>query len=323
MLLTSHALYGRPRLAAGEDSVVAVARWEDRLMARDLKFGWLSPVIGNRWSDHKPIVVHQDTEILPVALPHFDSLWVADHFYGFDAKTDPFLEAWTTLTWLAARHPGVTLCHHVLGHGYRPPALTAKMAATLQVLSEGRFVLGIGAGWRQDEYTAYGYEFPRPAVRFAQLEEVIHICRLMWTEAEPSFEGRYFSITGASAPPLPDPPPRICVGAGGEQIGLPLVGRLADMWNGPMRGTDDDWRRRLGIVRSSAERAGRDPASIEVSVTLERALPESDAASEQLVTELAHCADLGVQHFVMDFGNPLATEPILRFVEQVMRPLRA
>lgn len=291
-------------------------------MARDLKFGWLSPAIGNRWSDHQPIVVYQDQHILPTALPHFDSLWLADHFYGFDAKTDPFMEAWTTLTWLAARHENVTLCHHVLGHGYRPPALTAKMAATLQVLSGGRFLLGIGAGWRDHEYAAYGYDFPKPSVRFAQLEEVIRICRLMWTEDEPTFEGEHYRIHGASAPPLPDPVPRICVGAAGERIGLPLVGRLADMWNAPGRGTDEDWNRRLGIVHAAAEGAGRDPADIEVSVTLERALPESDEDADRLLAEISHRADLGAQHFVMDFGHPQSTEPILRFAEQVIAPLR-
>lgn len=291
-------------------------------MSAALKFGWLSPVIGNRWSDYQPIAAWQDQHVLPTALPHFDSLWIADHFYGFDAKTDPFLEAWTTLTWLAARHPDVELCHHVLGHGYRPPALTAKMAATLQVLSGGRFVLGIGAGWREDEYAAYGYEFPRPKVRFAQLEEVITICRLMWTEAEPSFDGTYFQIAGASAPPLPDPVPRICIGASGEQIGLPMVGRLADMWNGGFR-SDEAWTRKLGIVRAAAEKAGRDPAHIEVTTTVESPLPETDADSEQLVEQLGHMAALGVQHFVMDFGNPRATEPIHRFVEQVIGPLRA
>ncbi|MCU1393315.1 MAG: putative oxidoreductase [Ilumatobacteraceae bacterium] len=292
-------------------------------MPRDLKFGWLTPAIGNRWSDHQPIVVHQDLHVLPTALPHFDSLWLADHFYGFDAKTDPFMEAWTTLTWLAARHDHVMLCHHVLGHGYRPPALTAKMAATLQVLSGGRFVLGIGAGWRDHEYAAYGYDFPKPSVRFAQLEEVITICRLMWTEDEPSFRGTYFHIDGASAPPLPDPVPRICIGAAGERIGLPMVGRLADLWNAPSHGTDDDWIRRLDIVRAAAEGAGRDPAAIEVTVTLERSLPETDEASERLVAELAHRADLGAQHFVMDFGHPPSMEPVLRFAEEVIAPLRA
>jgi alkanesulfonate monooxygenase SsuD/methylene tetrahydromethanopterin reductase-like flavin-dependent oxidoreductase (luciferase family) len=292
-------------------------------MSHPVKFGWLSPVIGNRWSDHQPIVMYQDNNILPTALPHFDSLWIADHFYGFDAKTDPFMEAWTTLTWLAARYDNVELCHHVLGHGYRPPALTAKMAATLQVLSGGRFILGIGAGWREDEYRAYGYDYPKPSVRFAQLEEVITICRLMWTEAEPTFAGKYFHIDGASAPPLPDPVPRVCIGAGGEQVGLPLVGRLADMWNGPTRGADEDWTRRCGIVRAAAEQAGRDPDEIEVSVTLERALPESDEDSAKLVDELAHRRDLGVDHFVMDFGHPQSTEPVLRFAEQVIAPLRA
>ena len=174
-------------------------------MTHDLKFGWLSPVIGNAGSDHQAIVLYQQEHILPTALPLFDSLWIADHFYGFDARTDPFLEAWTTLTWLGAKFPDVTLCHHVLGHGYRPPALTAKMAATLQTLTGGRFVLGIGAGWRADEYAAYGYDFPKPSVRFAQLEELIQICRLMWTEDHPSFEGVHYSITDASAPPLPEP----------------------------------------------------------------------------------------------------------------------
>ena len=290
-------------------------------MTSTLKFGWLSPVIGNRWSNYEPIAAWQDQHILPTALPHFDSLWIADHFYGFDAKTDPFLEAWTTLTWLAARHPSVELCHHVLGQGYRPPALTAKMAATLQTLSGGRFILGIGAGWREDEYAAYGYDFPKPSVRFAQLEEVITICRLMWTEAEPSFDGAHFHIAGASAPPLPNPVPRICIGASGEQIGLPMVGRLADLWNGWFRG-DDDWNRRLGIVRAAAEQAGRDPGAIEVTTTVERPLPETDEDSERLVEQLGHLADLGVQHFVMDFGNPKSLEPIHRFAEQVIAPLR-
>ncbi|MEO6571066.1 MAG: LLM class flavin-dependent oxidoreductase, partial [Ilumatobacteraceae bacterium] len=246
-----------------------------------------------------------------------------DHFYGFDAKTDPFMEAWTTLTWLAAKFPDVLLCHHVLGHGYRPPALTAKMASTLQTLSGGRFILGIGAGWREDEYHAYGYDFPRPAVRFAQLEEVIRICRLMWTEPEPSFDGEFFRIDGASASPLPEVAPPICIGASGEQIGLPMVGRLADMWNGSARGTDDDWRRRLGIVHAAAEAAGRHPSDIVVSTTLERSLPTDDLESAALLDDLAHRAELGVQHFVMDFGHPLTDEHVLRFVDQVMVPLRA
>ena len=287
-----------------------------------LRFGWLSPCIGNRWSDHRPIVVDQAKHILPTVNDHFDSMWVADHFYGFDEKTDPFVEAWTSLTWLAAKFPDVMLCHHVLGHGYRPPALTAKMAATLQVFSENRFMLGIGAGWRGDEYEAYGYEFPKPSVRFAQLEEVVTICRLMWTEDLPTFSGEYYSITEAAAPPLPEVVPPVCIGANGEQIGLPLAGRVGDMWHNGGR-TEEDWLRKRDIVHRSAEAAGRDPAVIETGITIEQPLPETDAESAETLERIARWHDVGVDHFVMDFGNPASTEPIQRFSEQVIAPLRA
>jgi len=286
-----------------------------------LRFGWLSPCIGNRWSDHKPIVVEQAKTILPTVDELFDSMWIADHFYGFDEKTDPFVEAWTSLTWLAAKFPNVMLCHHVLGHGYRPPALTAKMAATLQVFSENRFMLGIGAGWRGDEYEAYGYEFPKPSVRFAQLEEVITICRLMWTEDLPSFEGEYYSIREAAAPPLPEVVPPVCVGANGEKIGLPLAGRLADMWHGGGR-VEADWLRKRDIVLTAAGEAGRDPAVIETGITIEHPLPTSDTESAELLEMIGRWHEVGVDHFVMDFGNPDGTDEIRRFAEQVIAPLR-
>lgn len=285
-----------------------------------LKFGWLSPVIGNRFSEHKPIVVYQAEHILPTVNDTFDSLWIADHFYGMDAKTDPFMEAWTTLTWLAATFPDLELCHHVLGHGYRPPALTAKMAATLQVLSGNRFMLGIGAGWRGDEYEAYGYEFPKPSVRFAQLEEVVQICRMMWTQDEPRFDGEFFSIDGASAPPLPEVVPPICIGANGEKVGLPLVGRLADMWHG-FGGSDEDWKRKRAIVDEAASGAGRDPSSISSGITIETPLPETDADSAELLDRIGHQRDLGINHVVMDFGHPLSPDPIHRFHEQVIQEL--
>ena len=267
--------------------------------------------------------MYQERNILPTALQHFDSLWIADHFYGFDKKTDPFMEAWTTLTWLAAKFPNVLLCHHVLGQGYRNPALTAKMAATLQMLSGNRFILGIGAGWRDDEYKAYGYEFPRPAVRFAELEELIHICRLMWTQDAPTFTGKHFQITEAAAPPKPEIVPPVCIGAYGEQIGLPMVGRLADMWNASTLGKVDRWLVKRDIVRASAEKSGRNPSDVQISLTVEKPLPNTDEESEILRSELQTMADHGVEHFVMDFGHPQSTEPVIRFVEQVMQPMKA
>jgi alkanesulfonate monooxygenase SsuD/methylene tetrahydromethanopterin reductase-like flavin-dependent oxidoreductase (luciferase family) len=268
-------------------------------------------------------MMYQQEHILPEALPHFDSVWIADHFYGFDReKTEGFLEAWTSLTWLAATFPEIGLCHHVLGHGYRNPALTAKMASTLQVLSGGRFMLGIGAGWRDDEYHSYGYDFPSTSVRLHQLEDVVQICRLMWTEAHPTFDGEYFRIDDAAATPRPDVVPPICIGSSGERIGLPIVGRHADVWNGAYRG-DDDWRRLREIVDSAAVAAGRDPSAIVNCVTVAGDLPESDAQSEAWLERLSHLVDLGIAYFVMDFGHPLTVDPALRFAEQVIAPLRA
>jgi alkanesulfonate monooxygenase SsuD/methylene tetrahydromethanopterin reductase-like flavin-dependent oxidoreductase (luciferase family) len=289
----------------------------------DIKFGWLSPVAGHAGSDFVPIVLYQEAHIFPQALPHFDSVWIADHFYGFDPdKKEGFLEAWTTLTWLAAKFPDVMLCHHVLGCGYRNPALTAKMASSLQVLSDGRFMLGIGGGWREDEYKSYGYEFPKTSVRLHQLEEVVQICRLMWTEEHPTFSGKYFQIDDAAATPRPKIVPPICIGSGGEKIGLPIVGRRADAWNTSYH-DDESWTRKRDIVHASAVEAGRAPSDIEITVTSAGDLPESDEASEQWVQRLTHLRELGVTHFVMDFGHPLQVEPALRFAEQVIAPMKA
>jgi alkanesulfonate monooxygenase SsuD/methylene tetrahydromethanopterin reductase-like flavin-dependent oxidoreductase (luciferase family) len=287
------------------------------------KFGWLSPVAAHAGSNFEPIVMYQEEHIFPRALPHFDSLWVADHFYGFDReKREGFLEGWTTLTWLAAKFPDVMVCHHVLGHGYRNPALTAKMASTLQVLSGGRFMLGIGAGWRGEEYHAYGYDFPKASIRLRQLEEVVQICRLMWTDEHPTFEGTYFSIDDAVATPRPNVVPPICIGSSGEQIGLPIVGRQADLWNGAHRGDDEGWLRRRDIVLAAAVDAGRSASDIEMTVTVAGDLPDSDTASEQWVERLTHLAGIGVDHFILDFGHPLDPEPALRFAEQVIAPMR-
>jgi alkanesulfonate monooxygenase SsuD/methylene tetrahydromethanopterin reductase-like flavin-dependent oxidoreductase (luciferase family) len=266
--------------------------------------------------------MYQEEHILPTALPHFDSVFVCDHFYGFDRKTDPFLEGWTTLVWLAAKFPKILVSHHVLGLGYRNPALTAKMAATLQVLSGGRFVLGIGAGWREEEYHKYGYDFPKASVRIAQLDEAVQLMRRMWTEEAPTFVGKHFTITEAYAPPHPKPVPPILIGGSGEQLMLPLVGRQADWWNTSTGRGIDAFRQKRDIVRKSAEAAGRDPSKIVMTVTREAPLPKSDDDSARWVDELRLWSAEGVTHLLGDFGHVTSTEPVMRFVEQVMKPMR-
>lgn len=286
-----------------------------------IKFGWIAPVIGIAETGNVPLVMTQQAEILPAVAEHFDSLWVFDHFYGFGDREASYLENWTTLTWLAAHFPALKVGSIVLGVGYRNPALVAKMAATLQTLSGGRLILGIGAGWRGEEYTAYGYPFPKAPVRIKQLEEAVQLIRLMWTETAPSFEGEYFEIDQAYCPPRPEPPPPIMIGGAGEQLMLPLIARRADWWNvGPT--SPEDYRRKRDIVHRHAEAADRDPTGIvQTMMKMDSRLPQSTADSARWLEELRPLIELGLSYFMLDCGHVTATEPIVRFAEEVIGPL--
>jgi alkanesulfonate monooxygenase SsuD/methylene tetrahydromethanopterin reductase-like flavin-dependent oxidoreductase (luciferase family) len=203
-------------------------------------------------------------EFLTPLEAHYDSAWVADHFIPWYTKVDmetPTLEAWTTLTFLAGRFHHYRLGNIVLSQSYRPPALLAKMGATLQWLSGGRFVLSIGAGWKEDEYRQYGYDFPGAAARIHQMEEAVQIIRKMWTEERASFTGEYYRIEDAVLFPKPEPLPPIMIGGGGKQLTLRVVAKHADWWNIP-GGSPENYREHLEVLRGHCEAVGRDFASI-------------------------------------------------------------
>src|SRR5207248_4535967 len=130
----------------------------------------------------------------------FTSAFVSDHLMKED---HPTVEAWTTLTFLAAEFPAYTFGNLVLSQGYRNPALLAKMAATFQYLSGGRLILGIGAGWQADEYEAYGYPYPSAGVRIEQLAEAVDVLREMWSQAPASYVGRHYQVRDAYCEPRP------------------------------------------------------------------------------------------------------------------------
>src|SRR5438445_5174452 len=166
----------------------------------------------------------------------FDSVYVMDHLYqirGVGPHTDPRPEGYTLLGGLAARTTRVRLGTLVTGVTYRNPALLAKVVTTLDIVSSGRAILGIGAAWNEDEHRGYGYEFPPVGERLSRLEEALQICRAMFREESPSFDGRYYRIRGATNVPRPvqrgGPP--ILVGGGGERRTLRLVARYADACN--------------------------------------------------------------------------------------------
>ncbi|HEY7563316.1 MAG TPA: LLM class F420-dependent oxidoreductase [Acidimicrobiia bacterium] len=164
----------------------------------------------------------------------FESVWVYDHFHTVPVATQEVThEAWSLMGALAASTNRIRLGQMCTCNGYRPPSYLAKVAATIDVISKGRLEMGIGAGWFEEEFVAYGYEFPRPGVRIAQLEEGIEIMRRMWTEDEVHFDGKHYQLRGAICQPKPLQTPHVplWVAGGGEQRTLRVVAKYADYAN--------------------------------------------------------------------------------------------
>jgi len=195
----------------------------------------------------------------------FSSLWVMDHLYQLPAlggADQPMLEAYTLLGALAARTERAELGTLVTGVTYRNPALLAKQVTTLDVISGGRAVLGIGAAWHDIEHVAFGYDFPSAGERLDRLEEAVQICRAMFTEPSVTFHGRYYRVDAVQNVPRPVRPggPPIMIGGGGERRTLALVARYADRCN--VSGDLDTVRHKLAVLRQHCSDAGRDPATI-------------------------------------------------------------
>ncbi|MCY4010126.1 MAG: LLM class flavin-dependent oxidoreductase [Anaerolineaceae bacterium] len=195
---------------------------------------------------------------LPALRPRFRSLWMTDHFFWDGAPT---FEAWTTLSFLAGRFPEYEVGPMVLGQNYRNPALLALMASTLQTLSGGRALMGIGAGWKEDEYRAYGYDFPPVGQRMEQLEDALIILRRLWQEDGPvDYDGKHYALANAWSEPRPEPAIPIMVGGGGRRT-MRLAAKYADWWNLP----DADlprYRERLQILHQHCDELGRERDSI-------------------------------------------------------------
>src|SRR5262245_21185545 len=182
------------------------------------------PVELNVWSRF----VEELFPCLDATVAPFESLWFPDHVpYG----AHKVAEGWTLLAFSLSRYPDKLGTHEVLCNSFRNPAHLAKMVATAQALSGGRVILGIGAGWNEEEYRAYGWAYPPARVRIAQLAETIQIVRLMWREAPASFRGEHYQIAGAYCEPRPDPIPPILVGCSGERYLFRVAAQHAVWWN--------------------------------------------------------------------------------------------
>ena len=305
-------------------------------------FGWRMPM----WDpDGRPVgswlpAVHDNLHTLAGA---FDAVWLSDHFVpgaGWKSPDTDTLECWTTTAAMSLRHPTYRFGQIVMGNSYRYPPLLAKSAATLQVLTGGRLILGIGAGWMESEYRAYGYEFPSPAVRLARLSESIRLMRRMWRGSPASFEGKHYRIKDAWCLPKPEAAPPIMIGSGGEQIALKLVARHADWWN-LSDISPENFARKAAILEEHCRSEGRDPTSIlytlqcqalaiapsegEAKALAERSTLAKNTRAEavivgtpdQVAARLEPYVALGVRHFILRFLDFPRSDGALLFAKEV------
>lgn len=206
---------------------------------------------------------------------------VMDHLIqipGVGAAEEPFMEGWTMLAALAAVTEKIRLATLVTSVAYRNPALLAKMAVNIDVISHGRLTFGFGAGWHQTEYQQYNWVFPeKPAVRIRQMEEAIRLIKTMWSEPRATFHGKYFHVENAILEPKPvqKPPPPIMIGGSGEQLTLRALARVGDACN--LFGDPDLVKHKLEVLRQHCEAEGRDYDSIERTNLTGLVLARNDA----------------------------------------------
>jgi alkanesulfonate monooxygenase SsuD/methylene tetrahydromethanopterin reductase-like flavin-dependent oxidoreductase (luciferase family) len=309
-----------------------------------IKFGWRVP----DFPEYSILPAPQRTEafrgeifrLMDVIHDHLDAAWVGDHFFPWPAEVDQTMEtheAWTIMTYLAARYPKMRVGSIVLSQGYRPPAALAKMGAVLQWLTEGRFILGIGAGWKVNEYQAYGYDYPSDRVRLDQLEETVQIIRKMWTEDAPTFHGKHYHIENAYCAPRPDPMPPILIGGSGPKVTLRIVAQHGD-WCNLNNSTPEFCRSRLETLREHCQAVGRDYDSIVktyscdcVAIAPTRAQAEEIhknsfyapygpivGTPDEVAAQFQPFIDLGFTYFIVRFADFPNTQGAELFAKEVL-----
>ncbi len=278
----------------------------------------------------------------------FDSLWLYDHFlyeggYSGHPVSEPVLECFTTLGAIAAITRRVRLGQLVLGVPYRNPAMTVKMATTLDLISRGRSILGLGAGWHQREYEAYGWgDFEPPPVRLKRLEEALQVARALWTERPADFAGTYYRLDRVMENPAPiqRPHPPILIGGSGEKVTLRLVAQYGQFCN--VSGDPERVGRLFGALREHCERVGRPYEEVtrsiyttvvvgrdeaEVAARRERwadFIPQGGAlvgTPDELIAIFREYARVGCQYVIFRTPDWFELESVQLFAERVLPAL--
>jgi alkanesulfonate monooxygenase SsuD/methylene tetrahydromethanopterin reductase-like flavin-dependent oxidoreductase (luciferase family) len=301
-----------------------------------IDFGWVIPTGPGRIPAGDGNYKRHVRRILERITGRFHSAWIPDHF--MDQNYD-VPEALVTLSHLSALYPKLYFGPVVLGQSYRNPALLAKMAATLQQLTNGRFVLGIGAGWHEKECIAYGYDFPPASIRIAQLAEVVQICKAMWNSAQPeaTFQGQHHHIKKAICNPKPLPPPPVMIGGAGEKLMLRVVAQHADWWN-LVGVSPETYAHKIAVLERHCADVGRDPAEIRKTwmgvVSIAPTRQQAEAAMEnysiwpgdipivgtpsEVIVQLEQYIALGVNMFILAFADEPTLAGIDLFINEVI-----
>ena len=264
----------------------------------------------------------------------FDLVTVMDHFYqirGLGPETEPMMEPYTTLGALAGSTSRVKLATLVTGVTYRNPAVLAKMVTTLDVISKGRAIFGIGAAWNEDEHKGYGIEFPPISRRMDRLDEALTIAKLMFTQDRPSFEGKFYKIERALNVPRPVQPggPKILIGGSGERRTLRLLAQHGDIGHW-FAASIEELKRKKQIFEEHCEAVKRDPSEVllTLGVTLVLAENEKDAKAilEGLTPErramaktatMTEAAELFGEYMDAGFGGFTLNNNIFQSDEQI------
>ncbi|WP_382305931.1 LLM class F420-dependent oxidoreductase [Herbiconiux sp. UC225_62] len=240
--------------------------------------GWRFDLVGipaeEHWSTMRSIAAHAD------AGP-WESVWVYDHFHTTPVPSEEAThEAWTLMSALAASTSRVRLGQMCTCAGYRNPVYLAKVAATVDAISGGRVEMGIGGGWYEHEWRAYGYGFPEIAERLGMLDETVQIFRAAWTDGIVSHEGKHFTVDGAIVRPLPLQTGGIpiWVAGGGEKVTLRIAAQYADYTN--FAGTPEEFDHKSAVLRAHCERLGRDFGAITRTTNYAAVVGETEAEVE-------------------------------------------
>src|SRR5262249_51691811 len=226
-------------------------------MTRPVRFGVTLPQIKRTWAEARDAAIEFDRL-------GFDSVWVCDHLYGVPMPNLPILEAWSELAAVAAVTERVELGTLVTPPFFRNPAVLAKQVATIDQISGGRVIVGLGSGWFASEYEAYGAPFPAVSERLRALDETCEIMKRLWTEEQATFAGATARVEQAWCEPKPVRRPPILIGGGGERKLLRIAARHADIWNN-LAVSQSQLAAKVEVLRRRCDEGQRDPAAIEIS----------------------------------------------------------